>query len=168
MKLIKFQKKYTSPIALLIVKTYKKYNCLEYYKKSAVKKYLDEFDPKKNSIETLYLNFKKSSIFFIAKENNKVIGMIRGKPGKISNLFVNGSYHRKGVGKKLVRLFESEALSHGSTGIKIRSSMYAIPFYQTMGYKKSTGVRNYKGLKIWPMRKIFKNNLTYVKIKPVR
>jgi hypothetical protein len=37
--------------------------------------------------------------------------------------------------------------------IRIRSSLYAVPFYRKLGYKKSTGVRGFKGLKMQPIIK---------------
>ena len=32
--------------------------------------------------------------------------------------------------------------------------MYAVPFYQKIGYKKTTGIRNLHGLKVQPMKKV--------------
>ncbi len=80
--------------------------------------------------------------------------MIRGNPGKIINLYVSGSYHKRGIGRKLVNKFESIAKKEGAKEIKIKASLYAVPFYEKMGYRKTTGVRNFKGIKAWPMKKI--------------
>jgi len=33
---------------------------------------------------------------------------------------------------------------------------YAAPFYQKIGYKKTTGIRNFRGLKVYPMKKALK------------
>lgn len=79
--------------------------------------------------------------------------MIRGRKGRIINLFVVGKHHQKGIGKLLVNRFELESRKQGSKEIKVRASLYAVPFYQKMGYKKTTGIRNFRGLKVWPMRK---------------
>ncbi|MDD2758339.1 MAG: GNAT family N-acetyltransferase [Patescibacteria group bacterium] len=97
--------------------------------------------------------FKKTQIFFVAIDRNKIIGLIRGNPGKIVNLFVDGKYHHNGTGKKLMERFQAEAKKINSKEIKIKSSLYAVPFYKKMGFKKTTGMRNFHGLKIWPMRK---------------
>jgi len=155
-KLRKFLKKDTKAVALLVMNVYKKFNSLEFFKKSAVQDYLDYYDPKKNTIEQLYKNFRRTPIFYVAVEKNKIIGMIRGRTGRISNLFVNGDYHKKGIGRLLVNKFESEAKKQKSKEIKIRASLYATPFYQKMGYKKTTGIRNFLGLKVFHMKKYLK------------
>jgi GNAT superfamily N-acetyltransferase len=80
--------------------------------------------------------------------------MIRGRPERITNLYVDGKYHKRGVGRLLLNKFEAEAKKLKSKEIKTRASLYAAPFYEKMGYKKTTGVRNFRGLKIWPMKKI--------------
>jgi hypothetical protein len=36
----------------------------------------------------------------------------------------------------------------------LRSSLYATPFYESVGYKKTTGIRHFHGLRIQPMKKI--------------
>lgn len=100
--------------------------------------------------------FLESPLFFVAEENNEIIGVSRGKYNKISNLFVKNSSHRKGVGRRLVEVFEAKVKKLGTNEIKIRSTLYASPFYQKVGYKKTTGIRNYMGLKVYPMKKILK------------
>ena len=81
----------------------------------------------------------------------KTIGVIRGRPNRIFNLFVDSNYHKKGVGRRLVEMFEKKAFAHKSKIIKISASLYAVPFYQRRGYKKTTGLRKLFGLKVQPM-----------------
>lgn len=150
-KLRKFQTRDTKDAAFLIFKTFKRFNSAEYFRKSAIDEYLDRYNLEKNPVEKL---FKGNSIFYLAVKNDKIVGLIRGNPDRIANLFVDGKKHKKGIGKKLLFKFEREAVKKGSSEIKTRASLYAIPFYQKMGYKKSTGVRNFKGLKVCPLRKI--------------
>ena len=155
-KLRKFRKEDTRVVALLAMNTYKQFNNKEFIKKSAVQEYLNDYDPKKNTDQQLYKKFLRTPIFYVAIENNKIIGMIRGRSERISNLFVEGIQHKKGVGRLLVNKFESEAKKQKSEEIKIRASLYATPFYQKMGYKKTTGIRNFRGLKVYPMKKALK------------
>lgn len=136
----------------LVHDTFKIFNSGE-SKKEAVKKYLNNYDSGKN-IDKIKKQFSESKIFFVATENSKIIGMIRGKKNRFVNLFVSGKCHKKGVGKKLIDKYEKECIKKGSLEIKISSSIYAIPFYEKMGYKKTTGIRNFKGLKMQPMKKI--------------
>lgn len=146
----KFKISDTYDVVSLISETFAKYNKNE-GTKEAIKRYIEHFNPKKNSIKKSFL---KTSIFFVAIEKEKIVGVVRGNKNRIVNLFVKGRYHGKGIGKKLMQRFETECRKHHSSKIRIRSSLYAIPFYQRLGYKKTTGIRNFMGLKIQPMRKI--------------
>ena len=94
-----------------------------------------------------------SEISFVAIENKKVIGVIRGNRGCIFNLFVDGVFHGKGIGKILVNVFERKAKDLGASEIKIRASLYAVPFYSSRGYKKTTGIKKMHEIKMQPMRK---------------
>ena len=84
MKIRKFQKKDTNEVALLAMKTFKKYNSSDYFKKEGIKKTLDAFNPNEN----LHLSedFKKTPIFYVAEEKNKIVGMIRGTTNKLTSL----------------------------------------------------------------------------------
>ncbi len=79
----------------------------------------------------------------------------------LQSLFVNGSFHRQGIGRRLVERFEKEYLGRGVTVFKLWATLYAVPFYQAMGYRKSTGVRfihsfDGQGLPSQPMKKVVK------------
>ncbi len=50
---------------------------------------------------------------------------------------IHSGLSKKGIGKKLVKHFEKEAIKLGAKEIKIRASLYATPFYQKIGYKKN-------------------------------
>jgi len=142
----------TYPAAKIVSKTFQKYNYREGTKK-AVEWYINLYKPSKNNIGKLKANFSRTEIFFVAIENNKIIGIVRGRSNRVVNLFVDGKNHKKGIGKMLMTKFEAECAKKGSKEIKIRASIYATPFYQKLGYKKTTGIRNFKGLKIYPMKK---------------
>lgn len=154
-KIRKFKNSDTEETALLISKTFARFNKREGSKK-AVQGYIDFYDPRKN-IDVIRKLFTRAEIFFVAIDKNKIVGMIRGKKNRIINLFVNGEYHNKGIGKRLLEKFEKECKKQGSLEIKISSSLYTVPFYQKFDYKKTTGIRKLKklhGLNVQPMRKI--------------
>lgn len=152
MKIIKATKKDVAEAHKLVHKTFKKCNYNEGTKKG-VQDYLDWHDPKKN-LKELQEGFNRSEIYLLVLDNSeKIIGMIKGRKDKIGNLFVSPNSHRKGIARQLVERFEKEAIKLGSKEIKINSSLYAIPFYQQMGYKKTTGIKNFHNIKIQPMRK---------------
>lgn len=103
----------------------------------------------------------RASMVFVAIKEKEVVGVLRGKADKLQSLFVCGIHHRQGIGRKLVDRFERECGKKGSDTIKLMSTLYAVPFYQAMGYKKSTGVRKMKsfegdGLEYQPMKKVLR------------
>lgn len=54
--------------------------------------------------------------------------------------------------------FEQECVREGSEGVRVQATLYAVPFYLAMGYKRTTGVRQMssfdgRGLEYQPMKK---------------
>lgn len=154
MKIRKFKAKDTEEVAQLISNTYKKFNSLDYFDSEAAKKYINFFNPLVSSEKDILKVFSKATIFYVAVENDKIIGTIRGTFDRISSLFVDGNQHKKGIGKTLLKKFEKEAKKKGYNMIKLRSQPYSVKFYEKNGYKKTVGLRNSKGLKVYPMKKI--------------
>jgi GNAT superfamily N-acetyltransferase len=103
----------------------------------------------------------RSEMVFVAEEDGEILGVLRGRKERLGSLFVRGDRHRQGIGRRLVERFEQECLAQGVTVIRVASTLYAIPFYSKMGYKRSTGMRSGwsfegRGLKVQPMKKILK------------
>jgi GNAT superfamily N-acetyltransferase len=79
----------------------------------------------------------------------------------LQSLFVSRKCHRQGIGRALVEQFEAEYEAQGVSVFKLSATLYAIPFYLSVGYKKSTGVRSMHsfgedGLPYQPMKKVVK------------
>jgi len=89
-------------------------------------------------------------------ENKKIVGMVRGIKGRMVNLFVDGKYHGKGIGKKLMQNFEEKGFDERNA-INVKSSIFAVSFYTSIGFKKTTGQRNMRGLFVQPMKKVRKS-----------
>ena len=156
MKFRRFKKEDIREVAKIKNSVFYNFNRFEYFKEDAIDWYLDFTNLEKTDKELIKaFNISNKSIFYIAEENNKIIGYIKGGKDRIANLFILKEYHKKGIGKKLVELLEKESKKQNSKEIKVRSSIYATSFYQKMGYKKTTGIRNFRGLKIQPMKKYF-------------
>lgn len=103
----------------------------------------------------------------VAEMDGQIVGVLRGgrvdELGRtmLQSLFVSGKYHRHGIGQKLVQRFEREYIARGVTVFKLLATVYAVPFYLKMGYRKSTGLRfmhsfEGQGLPSQPMKKILK------------
>jgi len=101
----------------------------------------------------------RSAMVYVAEDSGEIVGVLRGRKERLASLFVRGDHHRQGIGCRLVERFEGESLWQGVTLIRVAATLYALPFYLAMGYKRSTGVRTGwsfegHGLKFQPMRKI--------------
>lgn len=137
--------------ALLIRHTFGQYNYGEGDAES-VASYLDQFNPSEY-FDSIVENFARTEVFYVAESVKGLVGLIRGTPFRVVSLFVASSVHGNGIGSALLKHYELECQSKGSYEILVRSSIYAISFYQRHGYKKTTGVRRFRKLNVQPMKK---------------
>ena len=89
----------------------------------------------------------------------EIVGVLRGREERLGSLFVRGDCQRQGIGRALVEHFERVSREQGVRVIRVAATLYGLPFYLAMGYKRSTGVRTSwsfqgHGLPIQPMRKV--------------
>ena len=101
----------------------------------------------------------RSEMVFVAEYSGEIVGVLRGRTTRLGSLFVHGDHQRHGVARRLVACFEEEVVRQGGSVVKVASTLYAVPFYLEMGYKRTTGVRAYRafgtsGLEYQPMRKV--------------
>ena len=147
-------------IGVLIADTYSEYN-LAFASPDQQKAFLGPFQharsPKKSHQDAI-ADVIKASLVFVAEMDGVIVGVLRGRKDKLQSLFVRGDVHRQGIGRQLVNRFEQECAKQRSRKIILMSTLYAVPFYQAMGYKKSTGIRSMhsfegEGLQYQPMKK---------------
>jgi GNAT superfamily N-acetyltransferase len=98
------------------------------------------------------------SEIWIAYNGDEIAGIVRGTRDNILNLFVKDEYSRCGIGTKLVEKFEEYCLMQGFSNVRLSSTVEAITFYETLGYKKTTGLRmarysGKRGFEYQPMMK---------------
>ena len=139
-------------VAELISRTYSQF-CRVEGTESAVQGYVDHYDPNGKTDDELEALYSGTPFRLVAVANPRIVGVLRARENRITNLFVDGDHHRQGIAKRLVDRFEEACQKEGFTEIVLRGSLYAIPFYESLGYKKTTGVRVFRGLKIQPMKK---------------
>ena len=101
----------------------------------------------------------RSEVVYVAESNGEILGVLRGRTARLGSLFVRGDYHRQGIGRRLVARFEEACARQGGSAIKVAATLYAVPFYLEMGYRRTTGVRAYRGfggsgLVYQPMKKV--------------
>ena len=77
----------------------------------------------------------ESRPFFVAIENNKIIGSVDLEDNEIKGLYVLSSEIKKGLGTKLLSFMEKIGKKNGIKVMNICSTKSAIPFYEKNGYK---------------------------------
>lgn len=78
-----------------------------------------------------------ASMIFVAEDAGKIVGVLRGRPDRLQSLFVDETWHRQGIGRRLVERFEEACRHQGATEIQCAATLYAVPFYLRMGYEKT-------------------------------
>ena len=101
----------------------------------------------------------RAPLVFVAEEDDEIVGVLRGRRERLASLFVRGDRHRRGIGRRLVEQFEQECVRRDVTLIRVAATLYAIPFYSALGYRRTTGIRNGwsfegTGLRYQPMKKV--------------
>lgn len=101
----------------------------------------------------------RAPMVYVAEGGGEIAGVLRGRPGRLASLFVRGDRQRLGIGRRLVERFEEESKRQDVRVVHVAATLYAIPFYTVMGYRKTTGVRNGgsfegRGLRYQPMKKV--------------
>ena len=156
-----FKKKDAAAVGLLIKNTYSEFN-LDFLKPDEIPAFLGPFayagDDDPALLEAIH-QVILSIFVYVAEVDGIIAGVLRGRMDRLGSLFVDREYHRLGIGRFLVEHFEKEVCRNHGTVIRVASSLYAVPFYLKMGYKRLTGIRNGwsfqgHGLPIQPMRKV--------------
>ena len=85
-----------------------------------------------------------------AYKDNRLVGVIatRNEGTHIALFFVDGNYHRQGIGKKLFQTIKRECHSDKMT---VNSSPYAVPVYHKLGFHDVDNEQVVSGLRFTPM-----------------
>lgn len=90
--------------------------------------------------------------FYGAIEEDKVIGVIATKDkSHIALFFVDGNYHRQGIGR---RLYNMVLELNDKNYFTVNSSPYAHEVYKHLGFEDTDSEQCIKGLRFFPMKKI--------------
>ena len=82
-----------------------------------------------------------SEIVLVAEDGSKIVGVLRGRKERLASLFVHKDYHRQGIGQSLVEQFEQESLNQGVSLVNVAATLFAVPFYNKMGYEESGEIK---------------------------
>lgn len=139
-------------VSALISRTYASFNAEE-GTPEGVRAYVERFRVSGKTTEEINERFARTPVFFVAMDGSEPIGLVRGRDSHLVNLYVDGGHHREGIATYLFSRFEEVCCRAGYSEITVRSSLFAVPFYTRMGFKKTTGIRTMHGLKVQPMKK---------------
>ena len=131
-------------VGMLIAETYRKFN-LGFASPEEQEKLLGPFRYAGSTELThrdAITRVLRAEMIFIAEDGDEIVGVLRCRPARLQSLFVREDHHRQGIGRRLVERCEQECASRGSRVIHLAATLYAVPFYEAVGYRKSTGVRN--------------------------
>ncbi len=103
----------------------------------------------------------ESPMIYVVEIGREIVGVLRGREERLASLFIRKDHHHQGIGRRLVEQFEAESLAQGVSVIRVAATLYAVPFYLRLGYRKSTGVRtgwsfDGYGLQVQPMKKVLR------------
>ncbi len=149
------------PVGWLIADTYSRYN-LSFAAPDELAKLLGPFrhahSPEPAHRQAI-ADVIRAPVVLVAEDDGEIVGVLRGRRERLASLFVRGDHHRRGIGRALVERFEEESIEQGVGVIRLAATLYAIPFYTALGYRRTTGLRNGwsfegRGLKYQPMKKV--------------
>ena len=163
-KIRQYRNKDAESVGRLIADTYSKFN-LSFVPPGQRSLFLGPFHHARSNQEPhkeVIARTIRAVMVFVAEDEGEIVGVLRGSTGRLHSLFVASAYHGQGIGQRLVARFERACLGQGATAITLASSLYAVPFYAKLGYKKSTGVRSGpcfdgQGFPYQPMKKVLGN-----------
>ena len=150
-------------VGRLIADTFRRFN-LSYASPAEQKKLLGPFrhaHSENSEHQRSIAAVIRAPLVLVAEDNEKgrIAGVLRGSPGRLHSLFVREACQRRGIGRRLMSAFEHEVRNAGHDKITLQSTLYAVPFYQSLGCKRSTGIRSGPcfdgtGFRYQPMKKV--------------
>ena len=89
--------------------------------------------------------------YYGAFDDMRLIGEIAIRPDRkhICFFFVDGRYHRRGIG---TRMFRRLLEDYPNETITLNSSPYGLPFYQAIGFAPTDEEKTVNGIRFTPMK----------------
>ena len=89
--------------------------------------------------------------YYGAFDGQRLIGLvgIRSDRKHICFFFVDGKYHRQGIG---TRLFKAVCQEYPDQTITLNSSPYGVPFYHALGFEDTDKEQTVNGIRFTPMK----------------
>ena len=96
--------------------------------------------------------------------DEKIVGIMatRNEGAHVALFFVDGKYHRKGIGKKL---WEAVLSNTSANLITVHSSLYAAEVYKKLGFYQTDSIKEDCGIQYIPMEYSNENEASQKSIK---
>jgi N-acetylglutamate synthase-like GNAT family acetyltransferase len=135
MKIRKFQDKDARKLSYLIRRALNEVNIKD-YPKSVVAR-LSKYNAPSKLIE----RSRRRDIYVIV-DDDRIRGTASLENNNVFSVFVDPTYHGKGMGQRLMKYVERAAKKRGIDRLRLNSSLTALGFYEKLGYKKIKEVFN--------------------------
>ena len=94
--------------------------------------------------------------FLVAEIENAVVGFVSYTTGEdtaeVTGLYVDPSWQRRGIGRRLAERAEAVLRGHGASRVRLRASLAGAPAYSALGYQETgRGVHRTRGGRDLPM-----------------
>lgn len=149
MEIIRLEKRHVKYVASLIFKNFEEFVASSFTVEGR-KSFLGEITEEK------ILELLAVCEGYVATIDSKIVGVIIASKdeAKLGALFVDKRHHRQGIAAALLKRVESLFRKRKIASINVKSSTYAIGFYEKNGFKKTTGlIKNKNGFTYQPMKK---------------
>ena len=104
--------------------------------------------------ETIKVNLSKNMKMYVAKVNEKIVGVIGYRDNShINLLFVLEEYQHNGIAKSLYNLVLENCKNANTKRITVNSSPYAHNVYLKLGFIDDNQMQEVDGIKFYPMHK---------------
>jgi len=141
-----------APAMKMIWRTFLKFEGKD-YTKEGIRNFFDFITD-----DSLYVAFLRGDYqMMVAVDGVRIIGAgtIRNR-NRLSLLFVDEEYHRRGVGRALInglcRYLRDEAGEHQ---MSLKAAPYAVDFYRRLGFRTVGPEEEYSGIRVTEMEKVF-------------
>ncbi|MFT4308345.1 MAG: GNAT family N-acetyltransferase [Candidatus Woesearchaeota archaeon] len=104
----------------------------------------DQIEPwASHSSPQLFIDSMFELVRFVADYAGRIVGFADYKPetGQVTGLYVSADHQRSGYGKQLYAALESDARRRKIPKLWLESTLTAAPFYEAMGYVRTSQVR---------------------------
>jgi len=136
----RLRKEETEEALLLVWRVFQEYEAPDYTIEGAEEFYRSIHDD----------DYLANLCWYGAFAQDELIGIIatRNEGTHIALFFVEGKYHRRGIGK---RLYQAAQAANNSDIMTVNSSPYAVPVYHKLGFKDTDAEQVVNGVRFTPM-----------------